>query len=136
MSIIKKGYRIAVVSWENDADNYRTISQDGLGETEVASYVDMLKLLKGSYCNDRTVFGNLYEPCEHEEEEFYAAIRPIMDKHGIQYDPEYPSDTFCGIVDKFTGYGEGYLTRVVESITVEYVPEDIIIEDVSKNFGV
>jgi hypothetical protein len=136
MSIIRKGYRITVTSWENDADNYNTLSRDGLDQKEVECYVEMLKLLKGSYCNDKKVFGNLYEPRDHEVAEFEAAIRPIMDKHGIKYDDDYPADTFCDLVGEFTGYGEGYMTRVVESLVVEYVPEDIIIEDVSKNFGV
>ena len=136
MSTIKAGYRLTVTSWENDADNYRTISRDGLTETQVKGYVDMLKLLMGSYCNDRKVFGNLYEPTEFEEEDFCNAIRPVMDKHGIEYDNEYPTDTFCDIAGDFTGYGEGYMTRVVESMTVEYVPQEIVIEDVSKTFGV
>lgn len=136
MSVIKKGYRITVVSWENDADNYSTVTRDGLAEEKTRKHVDMLKMLKGSYCNDHTVFGNLYEPRDSEVAEFEAAIRPIMDKHGVEYDNEYPTDTFCDIVADYTGYSEGYMTRVVESILVEYVPEDIIIEDVTKNFGV
>lgn len=136
MSTIKSGYRITVTSWENDADNYRTISRDGLELKTVEGYVEMLKLIKGSYCNDKTVFGNLYEPRDNEVAEFEAAIRPIMDKHGIEYDQEYPTDVFCDIVGDFTGYAEGYMTRVVEKIVVEYVPEEIKIEEVSKQFGV
>lgn len=136
MSTIKAGYRITVTSWENDADNYRTISKDGLTEAETQSYVDMLKLLKGSYCNNKNVFGNLYEPRDSEIEQFKAAICPIMDKHGIEYEQEYPTDVFCDIVGDFTGYAEGYLTRVVEKIVVERVPEEIKIEEVSNQFGV
>jgi len=45
-------------------------------------------------------------------------------------------DIAMDILSDYTGYGEGYMTRVAEKITVEYVPEEIFIEDVTKQFGV
>ena len=136
MSVIKAGYRVTVTSWENDADYYRTESSLGLTKEEAQRDVEFLKLIKGSHCNNNKVFGNLYEPRDSEVEAFSAAVKPLMDKYEVEYDPEYPLDVFIDIVSEYTGYSEGYTTRNVESIIVEYIPEDIHIEDVSKEFGV
>lgn len=136
MSTIKAGYRITVTSWENDADNYNTEIIDGLDESTTQYHVDLLKLLKGSHCNDKTVFGNLYEPRDSEIAAFQNAVTKVLDKHGkLEVECE-PLDIAMDIISEYTGYSDGYMTRVVESIMVEYVPQAIIIEDVSKKFGV
>lgn len=137
MSVIKAGYRITVVSWENDADNYRTITRDGLRKEEVQRDVEFLKLIAGSYNrhdDDNKVFGNLYEPREGVLEEFEAAVRQLMTNYDIEVNEEWPLDYFLEEVCEYTGWSEGYTTRVVEKITVEYVPHEIIIDDVTKEF--
>lgn len=136
MSIIKAGYRITVTSWENDADNYNTVTIDGLDEQEARYHVDLLKLIKSSHCNDKTVFGNMYEPRDSEIKAFEEAIEGVFYKHGKSFPPDMTLDIAMDILSDYTGYGEGYTTRVAEKITVEYVPEEIFIEDVTKQFGV
>ena len=136
MSVIEAGYRITVTSWENDADNYNTKTLDGLTEHEAGYHIDLLKLIKGSYCNKKNVFGNLYEPEDSEVAAFEKAVTKVLEKHG-KLEAEYdPLDIATDILYDYTGGSEGYLTRVAESIVVEFVPHEIIFEDVSKQFGV
>ena len=136
MSTIKAGFRITVTSWENDADNYNTTITNGLDESTVQYHVDFLKLIKGSHCNNKNVFGNLYEPRDSEVAAFEKAVTKVVEKHGkLEVECE-PLDIAMDILYDYTGASEGYMTRVVESIMVEYVPQEIIIEDVSKKFGV
>ena len=136
MSTIKSGYRITVTSWENDADNYRTETIDGLDEHEVRFHVDLLKLIMGSRCNDKTVFGNMYEPRDSEVDLFEEAVTKVLTKHDELDSKYHARDIAMDIIGDYTGYSEGFFTRVAESIVVEYVPQEIIIEDVSSKFGV
>jgi hypothetical protein len=136
MSTIKAGYRITVTSWENDADNYNTHTIDGLDEPTTKYHVELLRLIKGSHCNDKTVFGNLYEPRDSEVEAFEKAAIEVLAKHGKLEDDYEPLDIAVDILYDYTGCSEGYLTRVAEYISVEYVPQEIVIEDVSNKFGV
>ena len=137
MSTIKAGYRITVTSWENDADNYNTETCDGLSEDTARFHIDLLKLIAGSNCNDNTVFGNMYEPGDEELEVFEEAATKVLEKHD-QFDSKYDAlDIATDIIGNYTGYSsDGFYTRVAESIVVEYVPQEIIIEDVSSKFGV
>lgn len=43
---IKAGYRLTVTSWENDADNYRTVSVDGLSEEHCRDTTTTKELMK------------------------------------------------------------------------------------------
>lgn len=135
MSVIKAGYRVTVTSWENDADSYSTRTIDGLDENKVRFHVDLLKLIAGSNCNDSTVFGNMYEPSDKETEAFEKAVIEVLEKHDAGYEGCEALDIAHDIIGDYTGYSEFY-TRVVDSIVVEYVPQEIIIEDVSTKFGV
>lgn len=129
MSTIKAGYRMTVTSWENDADHYNTITKDGLTENDVKLYVDVLRLAADG-------FGNMYEPSDKEMEKFGEAVWLVFDKNGHKYEqPDGCIDEGAEIIGEFCGYSEHYFTRVVEKIIVEYVPQEIVIEDVTKKFG-
>jgi hypothetical protein len=137
MSIIKAGYRITVTSWENDADNYNTKTVEGLNEDEVNFHIDLLKLIVGSNSNDKTVFGNMYDPRDSELEAFREAVIRVFLKHSRPDSIYEPLNIAMDIIGEYTGYGgDGFYTRVAESIVVEFVPQEIIIEDVSTKFGV
>lgn len=137
MSVIKSGYRITVTSWENDADNYSTHIRDGLDEHEARFHVDLLKLLEDS-CNNSDKFGNMYDPEDSEMEAFDEACLEVFKKWDEAEEIKEKYDA-CNhaldIISEYTGYSDFY-TRVVESIVVEYVPQEIVIEDVSSKFGV
>lgn len=128
---IKAGYRITVVSWENDGDNYRTKTVDGLDEATARYHVDLLKLLSNNK------FGNMYDPSTEEIDEFRAEIIKVMEAHNqISEEAKYSFDHALEDVGEYTGYGEDFYTRVVERIAVEYVPQEIELEDVSSKFGI
>lgn len=138
MSIIKAGYRITVTSWENDADNYSTITRDGLTKAEVRFHVDLLKLVSGSNCNDKMVFGNIWDPSELELYAFDKACKEVFVKHDkeLETNGEYEALNYAmDIIGEYIGYSDFY-TRVAERIVIEYVAQEIVIEDVSTNFGV
>jgi len=138
MSVIKAGYRLTVSSWENDADSYNTRTIDGLDDNKVRFHVDLLKLIAGSRHNGPT-FGNMYDPSDKELEAFEKAVIKVLEKHPASNEGFTAAaealDIANDIIGDYTGYSEFY-TRVVESIVVEYVPQEITIEDVSTKFGV
>lgn len=145
MSIIKAGYRITVESWENDADNQRTMVIDGIQNKEYAALIyDVMSLLEcRNYREDDTTFGNLYEPDEEEWEKYQNALKSLCEKHNASKffagNPEFvqgfePHEYLSELIFDLHGSSEYYATRVTESITVEYTPVDIVIEDVTKEF--
>lgn len=42
MSNIKKGYALALTTWENDGDNYNTVTKYGLTEKEIKMYISLI----------------------------------------------------------------------------------------------
>lgn len=142
MSTIKAGYRLTVTSWENDADNYNTIIKDGLEESYVRYIITLLSLVRQSSHDGG--FGNLYEPDNIELDELSKAILDLGDdvvakitEDFLSKDPAELAYQYGEVIGDYTGYGEeNRFTRVVESIIVEYVPQEITIEDVSAQFGV
>lgn len=147
-SIIRKGYRITVVSWENDADNYRTEVKEGHTEAQARFVCEVLNHM-GSQSNggrEQNQFGNMYEPDDDEMEEFAQYMMRIVESHGDaavamvglddedrQLDEDDLPYAFTEFLYDYMGGGE-FFTRVVESIKVEWIPEDILIEDVTEDF--
>lgn len=140
MSTIKAGYRLSVTSWENDGDNNRTITKDGLQESEVKYIIKLLSLIK----NSDDSFGNMYDPDDSELDELSQGILDLGDDVVTKLTEEFSSKDpaelpyqYAEEIGEYTGYcEENRFTRVVESIIVEYVPQEITIEDVSAQFGV
>ena len=132
MTTIKKGYRMTIISWENDADNYRREVLEGLSEDEVKFYLELCKLHVSK--NGRAGgFGNAYEyesiSGKHEE-----AMLTLAQKYQevLKFiEPNY--DMMMDYLYMCLGDGEFY-TRVFESVKIEYVPHDIHIEDVTDRF--
>lgn len=141
MSTIKAGYRLSVTAWENDADNYTTITKDGLTKDYVHSIVNLLSLLRKSHHSGG--WGNLYEPSERKLEDFADAILELgedvvayITEGFLSKDPAELPYQYAEFISQYTSQSDVYFTRVVERIRVEYVPQEITIEDVSSQFGV
>lgn len=145
--IIKKGYRLTVRSWENDADNYKTVSMDGLNEDQVRFYVAICKRMTPR-CWDKNKFGNLYDPTDEKVEAFNQSLNETVEAHGgiltvfpdtLQEDIDDCDGDFSDWVYDalgdigLTGGGE-FFTRVCDKFTVEYVEQDIAIPDVTEQF--
>lgn len=143
-TIIPAGYRITVVSWENDADNYNTETVEGYSELEAKFAVELFKAF--SSCNNRSNrgIGNL-SGRDGDQEKYDSTIQEIVSRHPIALVSEGFKDYFTPSADGYHGYSE-YLheiglggteysiSRVCESVKVEYVAQDIYIEDVTEEF--
>lgn len=132
--IINAGYRVHVTSWENDADNYQTKIVDGLSEPEVNFVVKLCKL---HYSQNRfsECFGNMYEPSKGEIEEYKEAIGSLLDEFVNDIRIDYQSfDAVSGLLYELGLNDTEFYTRVFESIVIEFIPEKIILEDVTAQF--
>lgn len=141
---IPAGYRLTVVSWENDGDNYNTKVLEGLSRETCQMYVDLCKLLGVSNGHRDRNLSNLYEPSEDQIEKLTDAFMPIVAKYLHTVIPlediedatnkEYVCDYIMSVLyDLGLSCGEWY-TRVCESVTIELVPQDVLFEDVTKEF--
>lgn len=142
---IKAGYRIEVVTWENDADNYQTHSWDGLTKEKVIELMKYLKLHKKPYHSDG--FGNMYEPQKQQISKYEKALWEIYSNNTSVWDSilgvgedeveeDYVLDWFHDCVGYETGVSRGeFFTRVVSSIAVTYTPVDIALQIVTEEFA-
>ena len=135
---IPAGYRVTVTSWENDGDNYRTNSIDGLSCQDAKLLVNLSRLQEGE-------FGNMYEPSDEKCAKYSKACKKVFDVN-----PHDPLGKFAGwntetteenadelaseMLQDLFGSSEYYYTRVCEEVVVEYLPQDIFIDDVTKEF--
>ena len=139
-NIIPAGYRVTIVSWENDADNYSTVVLDGLEREYVNFLVKFANLFKSGK------FGNMYEPHDSEISNLAKACVPLIKDSYLAIQARYSPDWSVDFDDKsevtdviseemgtIHGCSEFY-SRVTESVTVEYIPEEIRILDVTAEF--
>jgi len=94
MSVIPAGYRMSVVSWENDGDHYLTRTLEGLRKDEVHFYLDLCKLFKSENQVNGT-FGNMYCPSTYERAEAINAMFEVMRQHKSCV----PSDLYGHLID-------------------------------------
>ena len=138
MNKIKAGYRVTSISWENDGDNYRTIIKEGLKEEEVKLIGAIGKLMKSK----KSGLENNYEASDKELSKGHKCYLPIFEKYVSlfsEHDMNLYREDCYGIMDyiveNITGpSSEGYALRVLESMKIEYFPEDILVQDVTKLF--
>jgi hypothetical protein len=136
MAKIKAGYRLTVKSWENDGDHKQTIQKDGFELEDVKFIVEVLSLYRFN-------LGNIYEPTDKQLKEEKSVLRKIVDKYpnaqkvlklidtkDMKNDDSIIECVHESILSEFMENGEFY-TRKCESLTVEYIPVEIDIEDVT-----
>lgn len=125
--VINKGYTITVTSWENDADNYQTVSNtvDTLEKVILLNKV-LPKLFRSVY--NGGLVGNSTSHRDYNEEEV------------IEYIKQFPSlipkgysemDVVQDLQDTYMGDPSEYFCyRVFSSMSVTYSPEDIYLEEI------
>lgn len=135
---ILAGYRFTFVSWENDGDNKKTIVKEGVQEAEAKLLGKLASLIQLGGCG----LENNYEPSEKEQKKAFKILLPIFEKHKDIFD-ESDMNLFRKDVgqmvdyinENMLGHGEdGYWMRALQSTKVEYIPEEINIEDVTSKF--
>ncbi len=150
-TIIPAGYRITIESWENDADNYKTKLMEGLQKESTMFLVDFAKLFYSqNNWNGPKGHGNMYDPNVSELEAFRKDFEDIVSKHIKEnteacllqyfYDDEngkFYEDQSDGVMDlayELGLSGGDFYTRVLSSIKVEYIPTEIVLNDVTEDF--
>lgn len=139
-TIVPAGYRLTVVSWENDGDNYNTKVVEGISRERCQYLVDLCKLLHFNISSNN-VYNNLYEPSDEEIEKLTDAMMDLVVKHSISRsdlpDPTNREDVRDYVIEDLydlgLSHGEWY-TRVCDDYRVELVPPGVEFEDVTKEF--
>ena len=136
--IVKKGYTLSVVSWENDGDNYNTQTKTVETIEEAEALYKLMQLCKsknnggllGNSHDDwnirqLTTLGNFFRENPLALKEFFG-YNPNLDVADI--DDETYAEYFDELKGDLLGYSEYYNCRVMESCTVTYSPEDIYLD--------
>jgi hypothetical protein len=136
--VVQKGYTLTVISWENDGDNYNTISKtvDSLGEAKV--WYEMMQLCKSGNNQPSGIIklGNSYNGFSKQQKR--VAIDFIKENHkilipgdNIEDDDENDlSELFCDLAGELLGYGENYACREMKECVITYSPTDIYLEEI------
>ena len=135
------GYLIRITSWENDGDNYNTKELQVDTEQEARTVSALCDLLRAD-------FGNMYEPCDEDRQEFEQAVAAVPgikdfvsslfpDIEPVQENPECGFGYMDAIMDILYDLGlagsEHYFTRVCESVEVYRIPADVVVEPIMFN---
>ena len=116
--VFSKGYTIICTSWENDGDNYNTLTYTVETKEEALLINKICKELFD--CIDNGI-GNTTD-----KESFDEGI-----KNYIEDNPELTYDYILNINRKLLGTSEYYYSRVWEDSYIVYSPEDIYLEKIN-----
>jgi len=120
--ILKKGYTIKVVSWEDDGDNYKTQEVNTQSIEDLKYFIDICDFC--SETDNGTSIANEYSYSPNDKQR--EAIINLLNKHNITIDKDYEDlDVFFAQAQALLGYSEYYLTRVCDSYTVVHSDVDI-----------
>ena len=130
MKKIKKGYLIEVTSWENDGDNYKTETLEGLSASEAEFYAEVCALFHSDYGRGNPgKYGNtnIEEYCEGETSGLVLDLTELAMKHELSVEDYAHED----LVDDLIGcWNDGEYYRVCESIKAFYNPFDVVMAEV------
>lgn len=125
---IPAGYCLQITSWENDADNFNTVSLYGLTLEDAKFYLSFVSQFKSQYmpdANSENNFGNSDVSFEKEKTALEYALK--------NYPPSSPDlvedfskegsyeDLACELIGI---WNEGELYRVFDSYNLFYIPQD------------
>lgn len=142
---IPAGYRLSVTSYEDDGDNYRTVIVTGLTYDRTRLLVDVGKAPTykvtdyfGKWRNPTpedvakhsTMMSKIIKAYPDEERTLSKLL--IDEPNGDENDIKV--EFFQQILHSIGLTSDKFFTRVCQRFVVEYIPTDIIIEDVTKEF--
>ena len=135
-TVIPAGYRLTVRSWENDADHESTQVIDGLSKDTVKFLLAVGELFKIG-----AEFSNMYDPDHSDIVELSEELKKIKNKFPNEFryyckdkGLDYIEDSLVDVVGHLIGFSTEYYTRVLDNYFVEFIPEDIKINIVTKEF--
>lgn len=132
--IVNEGYTLSVVSWENDADNYKTKNKTVKSIEEAESLYKLMQLCKSKNSGNRTGLGNTTDDNFNERQietivNFFQENTILLKDSNIKEENDY-INLFYDLTYDTLGSSEYYLCRVMESCTVTYSPSDIYLEEI------
>ena len=143
MSVIKAGYRITVESYENNGDACKTVTVDGLSLDDAKFHARILSLI-----NTTSQYGCMLADDEELVDSFVYECQSIINSGKYVVNGLHTLDTISTsnnvlfdfikdeILSQYVGYPEYdiYATRKVDNITVEFVPTEIDLGDITSQF--
>lgn len=156
MSVIKAGYRITVESYENNGDACKTVTVDGLSLDDAKFHARILSLI-----NTTSQYGCMLSDDEELVDSFVYECRSIINSGKYVVNGLHTLDTISTsnvaidddsidaisnnvlfdfikdeILSQYVGYPEYdiYATRKVDNITVEFIPTEIDLGDITSQF--
>jgi hypothetical protein len=158
MSDLPAGYLVRVTSWENDADNYKTVERAGLSESDARFFIRAAQLFRSvnrHEFGDAPRFGNAdirgdrpgrandaglpdaLEALVREHKAVFGSVPQYWDTdtwkneaQHAEYRVDYTHEVFYDLIGT---WAEGEYWRVYESHVVLFVPE--VIRDVTASFA-
>lgn len=147
--IIPAGYRLTIHSYENDLDAASVEIVEGLSEDRTRFLLDMCRVCgAGGH-------GNLYDASAEELRAACLALQAVMLQHMEvltdeekalalgELDLDDDELVWCEVSEGLQEFmsnllssGDEYAFREFNGATVEFVPTEITLEDVSDRFGV
>lgn len=113
--LLKAGYHVEVISWENDGDNYRTHRHHVDTLTEARG----IQLLCNTFMKNE---GDVDETSNEQLHDYYDERRPLYEqKCTMEEFADYVRDLSHSIV----GSTDGGLSRVCESCEIYHCPQDL-----------
>lgn len=130
--IVRKGYRITVVSWENDADYYRDMNITVDTKEKALAYSHIFTNLFALSSDPGSMgVGNLGD---YDIEKFTQRVQQYADKH-VDNLKLVGCDIEDGLLEHIGDIGydlmggsECYLSRVCDSVSIHYIKEDVYAE--------
>ncbi len=142
--VINKGYTLTVTSWENDADNYKTIYSTVDNKEKAQALYNLMQLCVSKNNKPKGIIrlGNTGEDGFNEEqiELLYNFFKnnpillkePLEDIETMDEDElkDYIQDLFYEAENGLLGSSEWYTCRVMESCFVTYSDKDVFLEEI------
>lgn len=137
---MRKGWTFEVKSWENDGDNKTTVKLTVVHRDEADAYADLIKLF------DDDQIGNLFEPEDDEVKYPTEQFKLWATKHVVAFEriterklaDQSDESIWYTVLDLASNLGlagrSEFTTRVPDGFTVFYCPEDVFLNDVTKDF--
>ena len=125
--VIKKGYTLKVVSWENDGDNYKTIYQTYQDKTYAKNIKKLCLELFLSKNNSEYGIGNTTPDDNSYQETILSYLEENPDIIAGETNDE-KIDNVMDINYDLLGDSEYYISRVCDSAIITYSPEDLYLE--------
>lgn len=139
---IKPGYRISFLTWENDADHYKTQIIDGLSEEDVLFYQELASHFNSKHDYENPGYGNDEDVSDETLQEL---VKEILDNHpmislDVRTRWENTFDERGDIRDQLqtdilgspVEYSWKFM-RVVEEVKIYFVEKPILIQEKIEN---